>query len=68
MVTINLNQDYYKGEKFVIKAKNNDPNNVYLNKATHNEEAILDFTIKHKDITNGGELILEMNSSLERIK
>ena len=68
VVTINLNQDYYKGEKFVIKAKNNDPNNVYLNKATHNEEAILDFTIKHKDITNGGELILEMNSSLERIK
>jgi len=68
VVTINLNQDYYKGEKFVIKAKNNDPNNVYLNKVTHNEEAILDFTIKHKDITNGGELILEMNSSLERIK
>jgi len=68
VVTINLNQDYYKGEKFVIKAKNNDPNNVYLNKATHNEEVILDFTIKHKDITNGGELILEMNSSLERIK
>ena len=68
VVTINLNQDYYKGEKFVIKAKNNDPNNVYLNKATHNEEAILDFTIKHKDITNGGELILEMNPSLERIK
>ena len=68
VVTINLNQDYYKGEKFLIKAKNNDPNNVYLNKATHNEEAILDFTIKHKDITNGGELILEMNPSLERIK
>ena len=68
VVTINLNQDYYKGEKFVVKAKNNDPNNVYLNKVTHNEEAILDFTIKHKDITNGGELILEMNSSLERIK
>ena len=68
VVTINLNQDYYKGEKFVIKAKNNDPNNVYLNKVTHNEETILDFTIKHKDITNGGELILEMNSSLERIK
>ena len=68
VVTIKLNQDYYKGEKFVIKAKNNDPNNVYLNKATHNEQAILDFTIKHKDITNGGELILEMNSSLERIK
>lgn len=68
VVTINLNQDYYKGEKFVIKAKNNDPNNVHLNKATLNEEAILDFTIKHKDITNGGELILEMNSSLECIK
>jgi len=68
VVTINLNQDYYKGEKFVIKAKNNDPNNVHLNKVTHNEEVILDFTIKHKDITNGGELILEMNSSLEYIK
>ena len=35
-VTIHLNSNYYKGETFVIKAKNDPEKNIYIQKATLN--------------------------------
>ncbi|AWV97114.1 GH92 family glycosyl hydrolase [Arcticibacterium luteifluviistationis] len=63
-ITINLNPAYYTGKKFVIKAKNNSPSNVYVNKVELNQKVISDFTLKHSDITNGGELVLDMSENV----
>ncbi|ANW96660.1 alpha-mannosidase [Wenyingzhuangia fucanilytica] len=61
-ITIHLNPDYYKGDKFVIKAENNNTNNVFVKKAMFNEQGITKMAIKHTDIVNGGELNLEMTN------
>jgi len=60
-VTIQLNPKYYSGRKFVIEAKNNSPENIYIDKIKYNNLPVQNFNISHKDITNGGKLILEMS-------
>jgi predicted alpha-1,2-mannosidase len=62
-IIIHLNPKYYKGGKFVIKAENNSASNVYVNTVKLNQKAITDYTLKHSDITIGGELILEMSEN-----
>ena len=61
-ITIKLDPNYYQGKSFVIKAENNNEMNVYVNKVEFNQQAIENFAIKHADIVNGGELILEMTN------
>ncbi|POY40569.1 glycoside hydrolase family 92 protein [Flavobacterium alvei] len=59
-VTIQLNQKYYQGKNFVIKANNNSPESVYIDTINFNKKPVLKFSISQEEITNGGELILEM--------
>nr|WP_315151040.1 GH92 family glycosyl hydrolase [uncultured Flavobacterium sp.] len=59
-VTIQLNPKYYLGKNFVIEAGNNSVENVYINTVKFNNTPVDKFSISHKDITNGGKLILEM--------
>jgi putative alpha-1,2-mannosidase len=58
--TIYLNKDYYTGTAFVIEAKNNSDENIYIQSARLNGEIINSCRIKFKDIVNGGKLVLEM--------
>ena len=59
-VTIQLNQKYYQGKNFVIKANNNSPESVYIDTINFNKKPVSKFSISQEEITNGGELILEM--------
>lgn len=61
-VTIQLNPKYYKGKDFVIKANNNSPESVYIDTINFNKKPVLKFSISQEEITNGGELILEMSN------
>jgi predicted alpha-1,2-mannosidase len=62
-VSIQLNPNYYKGKKFVIKANHNGPENIYINEIQYNNSPVQNFTISHSAITGGGELNLEMSST-----
>lgn len=62
-VTIHLNQHYYKGKTFRIEAMNTSSTNRYINAASINGKELHTFRVRHDDIVNGGELILEMSDS-----
>ena len=49
------------GKTFEIEAKNQSDKNVYIEKIELNGKTIKDFSIKHKDIMNGGKLIFLMS-------
>ncbi|MCD0468779.1 GH92 family glycosyl hydrolase [Flavobacterium sp. JAS] len=61
-ISIQLNSKYYKGKNFVINAHNNSAENIYINEIKYNNTAVQNFIISHQDITDGGELNLEMSS------
>ncbi|PJJ09310.1 putative alpha-1,2-mannosidase [Flavobacterium sp. 1] len=61
-VTIQLSPKYYSGKNFVIEASNNSAENVYINKIDYNGRPVEKSSISHRDITNGGKLILEMSN------
>ncbi|WP_281233969.1 GH92 family glycosyl hydrolase [Flavobacterium gelatinilyticum] len=61
-IEIQLNPKYYSGKSFAIKAMNNNDENVYIKDIKYNNTAVKDFTLSHQNITNGGELVLEMSS------
>ena len=56
--TLNLEN----GKTFEIEAKNQSDKNVYIEKIELNGKTIKDFTIKHKDIMNGGKLTFYMTN------
>ena len=60
-VTIKLNKDYYKGDEFVITARNNSRQNVYLQsrKLIDGKESTAG-NIKFADVVKGGTLELTM--------
>ncbi|SHH61931.1 alpha-1,2-mannosidase, putative [Wenyingzhuangia marina] len=60
-ITIELNNDYYKGKTFEIKTKNNSPENVYVKNIQLNNTTINTHKIHHDDIVNGGVLELQMS-------
>jgi putative alpha-1,2-mannosidase len=60
-VVISLNPDYFPGETFTIK-KQNPTDNYFIEHITFNGKAINNFTLKHSEITNGGELELKKES------
>jgi len=61
-VSIQLNPNYYQGKIFVIEAKNNSSENIYINGIKYNNTPVEKFSISHESITNGGKLILEMSN------
>ncbi len=56
-VTLNLDN----GNKFIIQAKNNVVENVYIDKASLNGAVYTKNFLRHEDIRNGGKLVLEMS-------
>ncbi|MDD7885464.1 GH92 family glycosyl hydrolase [Flavivirga sp. 57AJ16] len=60
-VEIELNKDYYKGQKIVIETENNSKENCYIKTATFNDQAIENFNLGHAQLVNGGILKLGMS-------
>lgn len=61
-VTIQLNKDYYPGDTFVIEAKNNNKNNVYVKGYILNGQKLSHPEVKFKDVVAGGKLEVTMDS------
>lgn len=59
-VTVRLDSDYYSGRRFVIKAVDNSPENIYIQRAELNGKPLDACHIDFSDITSGGELVLYM--------
>ncbi len=59
-ITIQLDGIYYKGKTFVIEAKNNSKENIYIQSAELNGKPLNKCRIKFRDIVNGGRLELVM--------
>ncbi len=57
-VTINLAD----GKKFVIEAKNNSPENIYIQSVTRNGKPYNKTYIKHSDIVSGAKFVFVMGS------
>ena len=51
------------GKKFIIEAKNNSKENVYIQSATLNGKNYSHNWLRHSDITNGGVLKLVMGNT-----
>ncbi len=62
-ITIQLNQDYYKGKQFVIETENNSKDNVYVQKVELDGEVQNSPFVKFQDIVNGGKLKLNMSGT-----
>jgi predicted alpha-1,2-mannosidase len=61
-VTIHLDPRYYGGKDFVIEARNNSPENVYVQRAMLNGKELDRAWIYHDEIVAGGRLELEMGA------
>lgn len=59
-ITIQLNQEYYRGKQFVIEAANNNGQNVYIQFMQLNGKKLHQPFISFADITKGGKLQLQM--------
>ena len=61
-ITIRLNNQYYKGKEFVIEAKNNSKENVYVQQYRLNGEVYPATRIPFETITAGGLLEMDMGN------
>ena len=61
-VNIHIDKMYNGGKPFVIKAKNNSGENIYIQSARLNGKALNVPKLKFKDVVAGGTLELEMGS------
>jgi predicted alpha-1,2-mannosidase len=59
-VAIRLDPNYYSGKFFTIKAMDNDKSNIQVKNSILNGEKVEGSSISHSQITEGGELILQM--------
>ncbi len=66
-ITIHLNKDYYVGEKFVIETKNNSSENRYIQSASLNGKTLNKSWFLHKELVEGGKLILNMGDKPNKI-
>ncbi|MEO9662344.1 MAG: GH92 family glycosyl hydrolase [Maribacter dokdonensis] len=64
-VNIKLNNNFYNGDLFTIKANNNSNANFYVSDAEFNGVSIKANSLRHDDIVKGGELILEMTNTIK---
>jgi putative alpha-1,2-mannosidase len=61
-IRFKLDPRYTSGKTFTIIAKNNSPENLYIQRASLNGKPYTKCYIDHKDIAAGGTLRLEMGS------
>ena len=61
--TIHLDERYYKGGTFVIEARNNSSQNIYIQSAALNGQSLNLPWFYHQDLVDGGRLILEMGET-----
>ncbi|MBO5216395.1 MAG: GH92 family glycosyl hydrolase [Alistipes sp.] len=61
-ITIHLDNDYYSGKTFTIKAKGNSDENIYIQRITLNGEPWHSTRIPFSAIVEGGELVMTMGS------
>ena len=59
---LHLDPKKYKGGKFVIIAKNNSPQNIYIQSATLNGKPLNQAWLTHEQIISGGTLTLVMGA------
>ena len=59
-VVIHLDTDYYPADKFVIEARNNSPENVYVQSAVLDGRPLQKPWFTHSDLVDGGKLVLHM--------
>lgn len=62
-IIIHLNSKYYPGKQFIIETKNNGPNDFYIQSALLNGRPLNRPWIYHKDLVQGGKLVLQMGAS-----
>jgi len=62
-ITIHLDNNYYSGKSLVIEAKNNKPENYYIQSATLNGKALQGQWLFHDELVKGGKLTLEMGNT-----
>ena len=62
-ITIELDSEIYPGKKFVIKARNLNKKNIYIQTAKLNGRPYNQAFITHEALVAGGELIFEMGSA-----
>lgn len=62
-ITLNLNDQYYTGKQFIIEARNNSPENIYIQSATLNGKPLKEPRFPFKEIQKGGTLLLEMGNT-----
>jgi putative alpha-1,2-mannosidase len=59
-VIINLDGRYYKGDTFVIEARNNSVENKYVQSATLDGKPLSKPWFYHRQLVDGGKLVLQM--------
>lgn len=59
-ITFKLDPAYYTGGEFVIEARNNSRENRYIQSITLNGESLNRIWFHHRDLSDGGKLVLEM--------
>ncbi len=62
-VTIELNQQYFKGKQFVIETVQNSAENLYLKEIVLNGKKLDRPFLSFADVAKGGRLVLQMSSS-----
>jgi predicted alpha-1,2-mannosidase len=65
-VTIDLDQAFYNGKKFIIRAEGLSDENIYIQSATLNGKPFSKSEISHEELVNGGELVFKMGSTPNR--
>lgn len=61
-IVFNLDPDYAEGKTFVIEARNNSPENIYIQQATLNGNPYDKCYLTHADLMKGGTLVLQMGA------
>lgn len=61
-ITIRLNKEYYPGETFTIKTRNNNKESFYVKESRLNGKKLHSLRIPFKQIVKGGVLDMEMSS------
>lgn len=59
-IAITLDNKYYQGKQFIINAKNNSKENLYVQSVKLNGKSLNRMFLYHNEIVTGGELVLEM--------
>lgn len=65
-VTINLDENFYPGKTFTITAENRNDENIYIQSASLNDKRLNRMWLSHKEIVQGGELILVMGKNPDK--